>query len=328
MSLEKPSLSGSPATGTNQTDPATILSDFWQEEEEDWATELLRAVNPSGQPSPDSEETPTTPPDKPRDITQIIEFKVPVSNEIQPQGSINVENLWTSNFSSEPSTSLQIVETRVPPSLPAEHLVILPQPPDQEQAGHSSPPHPPGRQFLATPSCQSEEEDRTPTRRARKRGRPMKESPSTTPHDMTRIQSNVSTASNSGSEFSHLSDSTDLTDEEVSALKYRRMRDLNNEASRRCRNKRRVSQENLALELEQQKNKNLLLNEKCHNMEMRIRKLKKFILKNFKNPQQEIALAHQRRIFGSGSVLSVNSESIGIFSDPRDLPEIDCSWLS
>ena len=127
MSLEKPSLSGSPATGTNQTDPATILSDFWQEEEEDWATELLRAVNPSGQPSPDSGETPN----KPRDITQIIEFKVPVSNEIQPQGSINVENLWTSNFSSEPSTSLQIVETRVPPSLPAELLVTLPQTPDQ-----------------------------------------------------------------------------------------------------------------------------------------------------------------------------------------------------
>ena len=151
MSLEKPSLSGSPATDTNQTDPATILSDFWQEEEEDWATELLRAVNPSGQPSPDSEEnTANTPPDKPRDITQIIEFKVPVSNEIQPQGVISVENLWTSNFSSEPSTSLQVVETRVPPSLPAEHLVILPRSPPQEQAGHSTPPHPPARQFLAS----------------------------------------------------------------------------------------------------------------------------------------------------------------------------------
>ena len=48
----------------------------------------------------------------------------------------------------------------------------------------------------------------------------------------------LSTASTSDSETSL------LTDDEVSALKYRRMRDLNNEASRRCRDRRRVNQEN------------------------------------------------------------------------------------
>ena len=132
-----------------------------------------------------------------------------------------------------------------------------------------------------------------------------------------------SVASTSESEFSQLSDSTDLTDDE--ATKYRRMRDLNNEASRRCRDRRRRKQQNMVAELEEQRNKNLILNKKCDILELKVRKIKNYILKSFKNPQLEIALAHQRRIFGETS--SISPENIGIFSDPKDMPEVDCSWL-
>jgi len=131
--------------------------------------------------------------------------------------------------------------------------------------------------------------------------------------------------STSESEISQLSDSTnELTDDEVSASKYRRMRDLNNEASRRCRDRRRMKQQNMAAELDQQRNKNLILKKKCDILELKTRKIKNYILKSFKNPQLEIALAHQRRIFGE---TPISSENIGIFSDPKDLPEVDCSWL-
>ena len=132
----------------------------------------------------------------------------------------------------------------------------------------------------------------------------------------------TSSVSTSESEFSQLSDSTDLTDDEAS--KYRRMRDLNNEASRRCRDRRRMKQQNMVAELDEQRNKNLILKKKCDILELKVRKIKNYILKSFKNPQLEIALAHQRRIFGEASI---SSENIGIFSDPKDLPEVDCSWL-
>ena len=147
--------------------------------------------------------------------------------------------------------------------------------------------------------------------------RKRKHQPETSP-----ILGRMQTASES--EFSQLSDSTDLTDDEVSASKYRRMRDLNNEASRRCRERRRAKQQNMTAELNEQRNKNLILKEKCETLELKTRKIKNYILKSFNNPQLEIALAHQRRIFGE---TSIRSENIGIFSDSKDLPEVDCSWL-
>merc|ERR1712244_158942 len=268
--------------------------------------------------------------------------KVPVSFEIKPQGSINVENLRASNLVS----SVHTVGARVPSPRPAEHHDILTLSPPQK--------HPPGRHFLAsspgmdfppttfsTPpmspesrflekhnimkwviddqdegdipglsagiSCptesqltapvtsqptpgQLEEEDNDgePSQGPRKRGRPLKESPSANPYKKERIQFNVSTVSTSGSEFSHLSDSTDQTDDEVSALKYRRMRDLNNEASRRCRDRRRVNQENKERELEQHRHRNLVLRNECDILETKVRQIKNYILKSFKNPQQEI----------------------------------------
>ena len=151
--------------------------------------------------------------------------------------------------------------------------------------------------------------------------------PETSPGAISNILGRMQTGSvsTSESEFSHVSDSTDLTDDEVSASKYRRMRDLNNEASRRCRDRRRMKQQKMATELDEQRNKNLILKEKCDILELKTRKIKNYILKSFKNPQLEIALAHQRRIFGETS--SISPENIGIFSDPKDMPEVDCSWL-
>ena len=150
--------------------------------------------------------------------------------------------------------------------------------------------------------------------------------PETSPGAISNILGRMQTGSvsTSESEFSHVSDSTDLTDDEVSASKYRRMRDLNNEASRRCRDRRRMKQQKMATELDEQRNKNLILKEKCDILELKTRKIKNYILKSFKNPQLEIAMAHQRRIFGE---TPISSENIGIFSDPKDLPDVDCSWL-
>ena len=157
----------------------------------------------------------------------------------------------------------------------------------------------------------------------RKRKPQLETSPRAISNILGRMQ--AGSVSTSESDFSQLSDSTDLTDDEVSASKYRRMRDLNNEASRRCRDRRRMKQQDLAAELEEQRNKNLILKKKCDILELKTRKIKNYILKSFKNPQLEIAMAHQRRIFGETPTIS--SENIGIFSDPKDLPEIDCSWL-
>jgi len=399
MSLEKPSLSGSQATETNQEDPAVLLSHSWQEEESDWAADFLRAVNGTPSTLPDSQEdrktsleVPAEPhilPDEQSDITQIIEFKVPVSHDIQPIGSINVENLWTSNFASSGPTRESRGEP--PASPPAEGPLSLSASVPEKPA--STPSHPPGRpcivsgpevdffpaivstppmspetRFLenhnimkwviddqdegdipglcsgiscpseshAMPTSQStpvseavtatpndnfqteENNDVKPLQRPKKRGRPLKTSSSVTPHKVARLQANLSTASTSDSETSL------LTDDEVSALKYRRMRDLNNEASRRCRDRRRVNQENKERELEQHRHRNLVLRNECDILETKVRKIKNYILKSFKNPQQEIARAHLRR----AGLFAANSASIGIFSDPRDLPEIDCSWLS
>ena len=80
----------------------------------------------------------------------------------------------------------------------------------------------------------------------------------------------------------------------------------------------------MVAELDEQRNKNLILKKKCDNLQLKVRKIKNYVLKSFKNPQLEIAQAHQRRIFGE---TAISSENIGIFSDPKDLPEVDCSWI-
>lgn len=162
MSLEKPSPPCWPAEAapTNQEDPAVLFSSSWQENEEDWAADFLAAVA-----GPDSggdrgaslsEDNSVSPEEK---ITKILEFKVPVSNDTKPQGSIAVENIWDPNFvktagssvsPSENLVPLYIVDITAPPS--TEESFILPQsPPEEVGDSFTSPPStflPPDQHFL------------------------------------------------------------------------------------------------------------------------------------------------------------------------------------
>merc|ERR1719410_3013454 len=111
MSLEKPSPPSRPvkAAPSTQEDPAVLLSTSWQKLEEDWAADLLAAVG--GPDSGEDGDDNSIPPDE--KITKILEFKVPVSNDTKPEGSLAVENIWDPNF----------VKTIEPSSFPSENLV-------------------------------------------------------------------------------------------------------------------------------------------------------------------------------------------------------------
>merc|ERR1711974_457956 len=77
----------------------------------------------------------------------------------------------------------------------------------------------------------------------------------------------------------------DLTEDEASAQKFRRMRDLNNEASRRCRENRKLKQEEAEREL-----KDLLLVNKerkriVAEMEKQVKEMKARILQHVSGGQ-------------------------------------------
>ena len=56
-----------------------------------------------------------------------------------------------------------------------------------------------------------------------------------------------------------LSSNSGLNDEEISSIKYRRMRDLNNAASKRFRENKKQEKEKIELELKSLKEKNIQL---------------------------------------------------------------------
>ena len=64
-----------------------------------------------------------------------------------------------------------------------------------------------------------------------------------------------------------------MTDEEIQGLKYRRMRELNNQASKACRAKRKNKQQALEEELVVEKERNLRLRQKLDSMEKEYEKL-------------------------------------------------------
>ena len=80
----------------------------------------------------------------------------------------------------------------------------------------------------------------------RKRGRPVDNSPREITVKLPRLRRDrrTSTTSASDSDLVSCSESSvsGMTEDEISALKYRRMRDLNNEASKRCRQNRKRKQ--------------------------------------------------------------------------------------
>jgi len=140
-------------------------------------------------------------------------------------------------------------------------------------------------------------------------------------------------SANSDSDFSfpglaYQSDSASgLTDDEVSALKYRRMRDLNNEASRRCRENRKAKLGDAEAELDALRQKNITLKQTVQELETKVSRLKRKFLITVKQPSREIALARQRQL---GQSLTISPDMVGTFitSDSDIKPELDAFWSS
>merc|ERR1711902_310633 len=102
-----------------------------------------------------------------------------------------------------------------------------------------------------------------PSTQKRKRGRPV----DVTPRKITaNLDSDLGFPG-----LAYQSDSASgLTDDEVSALKYRRMRDLNNEASRRCRENRKAKLGDAEAELEALRRKNITLKQTVQELETKV----------------------------------------------------------
>merc|ERR1719411_1771567 len=113
-----------------------------------------------------------------------------------------------------------------------------------------------------------------------------------------------------------------LTEGEVFAQKYNRIRRLNNESSRRCRLKKKLQQDLLQKELDNQTVHHAILMERCEALESKVRSMKTFILKHFKDPQKEIAMARKRIIFGD----KINDDILRGIVVTRDLPDISSIW--
>ena len=166
---------------------------------------------------------------------------------------------------------------------------------------------------------------------SRKRGRPVDVTPRKITAKLPRMRRKSSANSDSDFSFPGLAYQSDsasgLTDDEVSALKYRRMRDLNNEASRRCRENRKAKLGDAEAELEALRQKNITLKQNVHELETKVSRLKRKFLITVKQPSREIALARQRQL---GQSLAISPDMVGTFmtSDSDIKPELDAFWSS
>jgi hypothetical protein len=73
-------------------------------------------------------------------------------------------------------------------------------------------------------------------------------------------------------------------------VKYRRMRDLNNEASKRCRQNRKRKQSGLEVEAEALQKRNAVLKARCLKMETLVERMKKQFLKRIAKPKTPLDL--------------------------------------
>ena len=132
-----------------------------------------------------------------------------------------------------------------------------------------------------------------------------------------------------GGPFDCDNDSTTLTDDEVSALKYRRMRDLNNEASKRCREARKKKKESTLAELEALQEKNTKLRMIVQKLETRVNLLKQKFLSQVEQPGQQIAAARRRAM---GQQLNIDPDIIGSLMTSSSsssnimLPDVNSLW--
>jgi len=171
----------------------------------------------------------------------------------------------------------------------------------------------------------------SPSTQKRKRGRPLDVTPRKITAKLPRMRRKSTVNSDSDLSFPGLAYQSDsasgLTDEGVSALKYRRMRDLNNEASRRCRENRKTKQGDAEAELDALRQKNITLKQNVHHLESKVSRLKRKFLVSVKQPSREIALARQRQL---GQSLAISPDMVGTFMTPdADIkPELDAFWSS
>ena len=140
----------------------------------------------------------------------------------------------------------------------------------------------------------------------RKRGRPVDNSPREITVKLPRMRRDrrTSTTSASDSDLVSCSDSSvsGMTEDEISALKYRRMRDLNNEASKRCRENRKLRLGSAEADLRRQAERNLQLKAAVCALETRVARLK-----HVRNQ-----IASSRR--GLGPSLRISQDFIGSFA--------------
>ena len=82
-------------------------------------------------------------------------------------------------------------------------------------------------------------------------------------------------------------DSSTLNPDDVKEAKYRRMRDLNNEASKRCRQNRKRKFAKIEEEEEELKSQNRELKAKCRQLEDLVGQLKRRFIEKVANPKRE-----------------------------------------
>ena len=114
----------------------------------------------------------------------------------------------------------------------------------------------------------------------------------------------TSTTSASDSDLVSCSDSSvsGMTEDEISALKYRRMRDLNNENSKRCRENRKLRLGSAEADLRHQAERNLQLKAAVCALETRVARLK--------HVRNQIASSRQ----GLGPSLRIIPDFVGSFA--------------
>jgi len=156
-----------------------------------------------------------------------------------------------------------------------------------------------------SPFFSTDDDFETPLKR--KRGRPARETPLDITPKLPRLNPHSDSDSCGG-----------FTDSEVSALKYRRMRDLNNEASKRCRQSRKERLTVHEVQVKELQIKNEKLKKIIGQMEQKIRILKSKVLSNVSNPSTRTAMA-RRMVTEPENVESNNQQEEG-------QPDFDSFW--
>jgi len=303
------------------------------QEESEWVNHLLRSID---EPDGCSERRESSSPVKHHSSSSHLN-NITVSSEIKPQWSSENFRLVSSEASLPLSTETQSQITS-PHSLlfslqypAAEDLPSMQQPIPTPAVSTSSPPTTPEKIFFEKHNIMKwvidDQDDGDVLSLASLENIKLKDNNQVRPPPSA--MKNLSLPETSHSEVKPRrtkrrseADLSHLSEGEASARKYNRIRRLNNESSRRCRLKKKMQQDLLLKELDDQTVHHAILKERCDALESKVRNMKTFILKHFKNPQREIALARKRIIFGN----DINDDILGRIVVTNDLPDISSIW--